>query len=106
MVNKWGHPERVFHINSPGEGNQGYMKGCQRCIDFDKPAPKPYTWGRGGTAEDLSVLLSSGMMFARKFDSRVDQEIISRLESRLIDCNTHPNTNNSHIEAVACTNPS
>lgn len=49
------------------------FNGCVREIDWTRGAPYTYT------IEDLPMLLSSDKLFARKFDSSVDREIIDRI---------------------------
>ena len=76
MINKLGDYERVYYIKKPEEGNEAYQKGCMRLIDFDRPVPQPYTWGRDDTDADYQELMNSGYLFARKFDERVNPRII------------------------------
>lgn len=48
-----------------------------RCIDWQRGAP--YTF----TIEDFDMLMSSNMFFARKFDEKVDMEIVNRIYTEL-----------------------
>ena len=51
--------------------------GNTRKIDWERG--KPYTWHK----EDLGELLDSDALFARKFNSSVDKEIIDKIESMI-----------------------
>lgn len=79
MVNKGGFHDRLYHMCPPGGTNADFMQGCQRIIDFDCPVPQPYTWGRNNTQEDFETLMNSGFLFARKFDEKVNDEIIKMI---------------------------
>ena len=83
MINKLGDYERVYYVTKPGEGNQTFQKGCQRYIDFDRPVPQPYTWGRDNTQQDFEEVINSGYLFARKFDERVNNDIIQMINDHL-----------------------
>ena len=83
MVNKLGNYDRLFYVTKPGEGDDSFRKGCQRYIDFSRPVPQPYTWGRDDPEKDFCELINSGMLFARKFDERVNQDIIDRIVNYL-----------------------
>lgn len=73
-------PDEVFiptlMMNSPYKGKQ-YMDdqyaSCVRKIDFERG--KPWTW----RLEDYDELMSSDCMFARKFSSHVDKQIIDKI---------------------------
>lgn len=83
MINKLGDYDRVFYLTKPGEGNNTFQYGCQRYIDFDRPRPQPYTWGRDNTEADFKELMNSGMLFARKFDETVNNDIIDLIVQHL-----------------------
>ena len=83
MINKLGDYSRVYYVTKPGEGNKSFQKGCQRYIDFDRPVPQPYTWGRDNTTKDFEELINSGLLFARKFDERVNKDIIDLIVNYL-----------------------
>lgn len=56
------------------EGNiEGDYHSCLRCVDWKRG--NPYTFRN----EDYEDLISSEYLFARKFDTRVDSEIIDRI---------------------------
>ena len=79
MINKLGAYDRVYYVTKPGEGNDTFQRGCQRCIDFDRPVPQPYTWGREDADLDYKHLMDSNLLFARKFDETVNNEIILKI---------------------------
>lgn len=83
MMNKLGEYERVYHICPPGGTNYDFMQGCRRMINFDCPVPQPYTWGRENTKKDFDTLMNSGFLFARKFDERVNNEIIQMIAEKV-----------------------
>lgn len=66
-------------VNSPFQAHlydpqmRGGAEGFMRCIDWNRGAP--YTFRSG----DFEELMASPCMFARKFDERVDAEIIDRI---------------------------
>lgn len=88
MVNKLGIYDRLYYVTKPGEGNSTFQIGCQRYIDFDRPAPQPYTWGRDNTLEDYEELMRSGFPFARKFDEQVNNEIIQMIADKILNQET------------------
>lgn len=93
LVNKAGWHEHLYYVTKPGEGNDTFQRACQRYIDFDVPVPQPYTWGReGDTKGDFEKLMNSGFLFARKFDERVNSDIIKMIAD-------HIRTNNIEIES-------
>lgn len=61
--------------------NRVYKKdmyeSCVRNIDWKRGTP--YTW----KIEDYEFLMNSDRMFARKFSSDVDKDIIDRIHKRL-----------------------
>ncbi len=70
-------------VNSPFKDNL-YLKGlsddyrgCMRYIDWERGTPYVFR------SEDFEDLINSGYLFARKFDEKVDREIIERLYNRL-----------------------
>ena len=73
--------------NSPFLANRFSCKyddeyATMRLIDWDRgTSSSPYVF-RG---EDYDRILQSGMLFARKFDERVDAEIIRRIEKTVSD---------------------
>lgn len=83
MVNKLGDYERIHYVAKPGEGDPAYRRGCLRYVDFGRPVPQPYTWGRDDMEKDYDELINSGMLFARKFDERVNSEIIEKIVAHL-----------------------
>lgn len=87
MVNKLGNHDRLYYVTKPGEGNDKYQLGCQRYIDFDRPVPQPYTWGRDNTQKDFEELMQSGYPFARKFDESVNPEIIQMIADHILNRN-------------------
>lgn len=66
-------------MNSPYAQNlsctvfQNDYKSCQRYIDWNRG--NPYVFREN----DFEELISSGYLFARKFDSKVDSEIINKI---------------------------
>lgn len=54
------------------------LNAIMRYIDWERGNPYVFTFA------DLEELLDSGMMFARKFDERVDSRIIAELANRLL----------------------
>ena len=96
MVNKLGDYDRLYYVAKPGEGDEAYRKGCLRYVDFARPVPQPYTWGRDDAEKDFRDLIDSGMFFARKFDVRVNREIIERIVAYLNEKNRKKN---NHINA-------
>ena len=76
---KLGAYDRVYYVTKPGEGNDTFQRGCQRCIDLDRPVPQPYTWGREDADLDYKHLMDSNLLFARKFDETVNNEIILKI---------------------------
>lgn len=58
-------------MNSPYRGN--IVNDCLRYIDWERGSP--YTF----TTEDYSLLMDSGKMFARKFDEKVDFQIVEKI---------------------------
>jgi len=84
MVNKLGAHDRLYYVTKPGEGNATFQYGCQRYIDFDRPIPQPYTWGRDNTQEDYMELMNSGYPFARKFDENINNEIIQMIAKKIL----------------------
>lgn len=87
MVNKLGCHDRIYHISPQDGTNVDYMIGSLRLVDFDKPVPQPYTWGRDkdSTQKDFETLINSGYMFARKFDERVNNDIIQKIVQYLTE---------------------
>lgn len=83
MINRLGAYDRLYHVAKPGEGDQGYREGCSRYVDFSRPVPQPYTWGRDDLQKDYMELMDSGMLFARKFDENVNPEIIRMIVEHL-----------------------
>ncbi|MDD3369009.1 MAG: beta-1,6-N-acetylglucosaminyltransferase [Lachnospiraceae bacterium] len=63
------------HLYMPGFLND-YM-ACARAIDWERGAPYCYR------IEDFDELMSSGACFARKFDTREDAEIVSKIYDTL-----------------------
>ena len=63
-------------------GNSKFMEQAAdnslRCIDWKRGGP--YTF----TIEDYDMLMNSGMFFARKFDEKVDMEIVDRIYAELM----------------------
>lgn len=53
--------------------NDNDYRSIMRLIDWDRG--KPYVW----RTDDYEELMNSEMLFARKFDRRVDDEIIDRI---------------------------
>lgn len=69
----WENPElmkNVYDISNE-------YRSCMRKVDWKRG--NPYTW----RSEDFDELMYSDKLFARKFDERVDNEIIEKLISRL-----------------------
>ena len=68
-------------------GNSKFMERAAdtslRCIDWKRGAP--YTF----TIEDYDMLMNSGKFFARKFDEKVDMEIVNRIYAELMQRQGH-----------------
>lgn len=79
MVVNFGLEDRVYNINTIEQND--FTIGCKRLINWDRG--KPYTWGRFSPEEDFDELMSSHCLFARKFDERVDFDIIQRIYDTL-----------------------
>lgn len=75
MVVNFGLEDRIYDIND--EKKNDYTKGGMRLIDWERG--KPYTWGTAATEEDFRILMNSDCLFARKFDERVNFELIQRI---------------------------
>lgn len=56
-------------------------EGCMRAIDWNRG--RPYIWRKG----DFEELMESGKLFARKFNSMVDKEIIDMVYNRIMSVN-------------------
>ena len=67
--------DKIYDINFGGLNE--YRRGCQRLIDWERG--KPYVWGSQTPDEDFETLMGSGYLFARKFDERVNAELIQRI---------------------------
>lgn len=68
-------------LNSPFREN--VVNDSLRCIDWSHPGPTgptPWVWRK----EDIDVLGQSTGLFARKFDSDVDSEILDLIDARLL----------------------
>lgn len=70
---------KLYDINN--DEKDDYKPGCQRLIDWQRG--KPYTWGTQSPQEDYQTLMNSKYLFARKFDERVNYEIIQRIYDAL-----------------------
>lgn len=79
MVVNFGLEDRVYDIT--GQNGYDYTIGSKRLIDDSARAP--YVWGTRNTEEDFQTLMNSHCMFARKFDERVNLEIIQRIYDTL-----------------------
>ena len=79
MVVNFGLEDSVYDINN-GEKND-YVPGGKRLIDWNRG--KPYTWGASTPEEDFRTLMDSDCLFARKFDERVNFELIQRIYDAL-----------------------
>ena len=55
--------------------------GCKRLIDWERG--KPYTWGSLSPEDDFDTLMNSHCLFARKFDERVNFDIIQHIYDAL-----------------------
>lgn len=66
---------KLYDINNGVK--EDYRPGCQRLIDWRRG--KPYIWGEQNTHEDYQMLMNSEYLFARKFDERVNFEIIQHV---------------------------
>ena len=55
--------------------------GSMRYIDWQRG--RPYVWGTEGTEQDFEMLLNSPYLFARKFDEKVNMEIVDKIYDRL-----------------------
>ena len=71
--------DRIYDIND--EYKNDYCEGCMRYIDWERG--KPYVWGTENTEQDYKLLKNSKYLFARKFDERVNPEIIQRIYNDL-----------------------
>lgn len=61
-------------------GNFEFAKeGCLRYVDFSERKPSPRTL----TVDDFNTIMSSHCLFARKFDERVDSEIINKITNTI-----------------------
>ena len=61
-------------------GNFEFAKeGCLRYVDFSEHKPSPRTL----TVDDFDAIMSSHCLFARKFDERIDSEIINKLTNTI-----------------------
>ena len=73
--------KQTFALNSKYKeslfDSEDEYKGCMREIDWLRGSP--YTW----RIADYNFLASSEKLFARKFDSFVDNEIIDKLENKI-----------------------
>ena len=65
----------IYHPEHDGSGD-----GCMRLVDFSRGAKgSPYTFRIG----DYDKIVESKYLFARKFDQRVDAEIVRKLYARI-----------------------
>ncbi len=78
-------PDEIFFqtiiMNSPFREN--VVNDNSRCIDWSRPGPTghpPWIWRK----EDIDALARSPGLFARKFDSDVDSEILDLIDERLL----------------------
>lgn len=62
-------------------GNFKFAKeeGCLRYVDFSEHNPSP----RVLTVQDLNKIMSSHCIFARKFDEKVDSEVIKLIVKKV-----------------------
>jgi len=91
IVDKWKLYRPIFtHSTSCDElykqmillsaGNFEFAKeGCLRYVDFSEHKPSPRTL----TVDDFDSIMSSHCLFARKFDERVDSEIINKITNTI-----------------------
>ena len=79
MVVNFGLEDRLYDIT--GVDCYDYTVGSKRLIDWERG--KPYVWGQETPEEDFAELMSSHCMFARKFDERINFEIIQRIYDTL-----------------------
>ena len=91
IVDKWVVYRPIFtHSTSCDElykqmillsaGNFKFAKeGCLRYVDFSEHNPSP----RVLTVQDLNKIMSSHCIFARKFDERVDSEVIKLIVKKV-----------------------
>ena len=71
--------DKIYDIND-GVKND-YKPGCQRFIDWERGSP--YVWGTQTPDADFETLMASDYLFARKFDERVNFELIQRIYDTL-----------------------
>lgn len=79
MVVNFGLEDQVYDINNAEKND--YITGCKRLIDWNRGTP--YVWGRINPEEDFKELMNSDCLFARKFDERVNFELIQRIYDTL-----------------------
>lgn len=79
MVVNFGLEDRVYDINTIEKND--FTIGCKRLIDWDRGTP--YVWGQQTPDEDFDTLMNSHCLFARKFDERVNFELIQRIYDTL-----------------------
>lgn len=71
---------RLYDIND--EWKNDYRKGCLRLIDWGRG--RPYVWGTDDTLQDYAMLMGSEYLFARKFDEKVNFELIEMIYAELL----------------------
>ena len=71
--------DKIYDINDMVKND--YKPGCQRFIDWNRGTP--YTWGTQTPDEDYKTLMESDYLFARKFDERVNFELIQKIYDTL-----------------------
>lgn len=79
MVVNFGLEDRVYDINTIEQND--FTIGCKRLIDWNRGTP--YTWGSLSQDEDFDTLMNSHCLFARKFDERVNYDIIKHIYDTL-----------------------
>lgn len=72
---------RIYDINDDVKND--YRPGCQRFVDWQRG--RPYVWGSQTPEADYQTLMTSGYLFARKFDERVNYELIRRIYDTLME---------------------
>ena len=79
VVVNFGLEDRLYDIT--GVTGYDYTIGSKRLIDWVRG--KPYVWGQDTPEKDFEELMNSHCMFARKFDERVNFDIIQRIYDTL-----------------------
>ena len=72
--------DNIYDINDSVKND--YKTGCQRFIDWERG--KPYVWGTQTPDADYQTLMTSEYLFARKFDERVNYELIQKIYDTLL----------------------